>query len=196
MAQEILLSPFIKKTEGGLSRDTTDSASVHPCPYSHFGESGWHTNRGWTWSLWSQYYGVTPDSATEWYTMTDASWDVMFTKVFWNKILGDEINSQRIANMIGDWFFNSGNYAEIDTQKILDVVFGDHLTVDGCFGSQTINAINTANEAEFYADITQKRKDFYQDIVTNNPSQAKYLDGWNNRVNNLVVYNASLSTTS
>ena len=192
MAQEILLSPFIKKTEGGLSRDTTDSASAHPCPYPYFGESGYHTNRGWTWSTWSQYFGVTPDSATQWYTMTDASWDALFTKAFWNKILGDQINSQRIANMIGDWFFNSGNYAEIDAQKILDSVFSNHLVVDGCFGTQTISAINSANEPEFYADITQKRRDFYQDIVTNNASQAKYLVGWNNRVNDLVAYSVAL----
>ena len=196
MATVDKIVPFIRKKEGGLSFDTNDKASKNPCPYAYYGKQGCHTSNGWTWEEWSSVRGVTPDSATEWYQLsipsyydqTNSIWTELFKKYYWDLIQGDFIISQRIANAIVDWLFNSGKWAEINTQKLLDALFNDHLTIDGCFGSLTINAINSADEPTLYADIIEKRKQFYQ-IAATNPGQSKYLDGWLKRVDDLTAYN-------
>lgn len=42
------LVPFMKKWEGGLSRDPNDTASSYPAPWEYKGVTGWHTNKGIT----------------------------------------------------------------------------------------------------------------------------------------------------
>lgn len=201
MAKVDSIIPFIRKTEGGLSRDTYDPASKNPCTTPFFGEYGYHTSNGWTWTKWVESNGNDANSVTRWYnlsekTMYDATmvdWTNMFKKYFWNLILGDQINSQRIANMIADWYFNSCKYASKDVQVILDTLFNDHLAQDGCCGPATIESINSADEPSLYQDIADKRKNFYHETVIANPSDEKYLEGWITRVNDLVAYNSSLT---
>lgn len=63
---------------------------------------------------------------------------------------------------------------------------GYSLTVDGAIGSQTINAINDAiNEGNLNtlgSNFNNEMNSIYQQIVTNDPSQSIFLDGWNDRV--------------
>jgi hypothetical protein len=46
MANYLLFVPVLKKYEGGLSKAKTDTASKNPVPDG----SGYHTNKGITWS--------------------------------------------------------------------------------------------------------------------------------------------------
>lgn len=52
---------FTKRWEGGLSRDTNDSASSYPCPTPHNGKSGYHTNIGITYKVWHSLFGSQED---------------------------------------------------------------------------------------------------------------------------------------
>ena len=185
MASSIHIVPFIKKAEGGLSKNTNDTASKNPIPDG----SGYHTNKGITWTVWEGVFGNTTDSIARFYAMSDSDWNVIFKKLFWDAILGDKINSQRIADLIVDWTWGSGKfYPEEDIQIILNTFFNDHLVVDGCFGQATIDAINSANEPSLWQDIVNKRFDYLQQIVNKNPSQSIYLQGWKNRMNNLIKF--------
>ena len=49
------------KWEGGLSRATTDSASKNSSPYVHEGVTGWHTNRGITYTKLHKYESAFKD---------------------------------------------------------------------------------------------------------------------------------------
>ena len=98
----------------------------------------------------------------------------------WDKIKGDNIQSQRIADMLADWYTTSGKHAISAIQKIVGV------ETDGVIGLGTVTAINNANESETFEKFKQSRIDFYNGIVANNPNQEKFLQGWINRVNSFA----------
>ncbi len=185
MARSEHVVPFIKKSEGGLSRSTADTASAHPIPDG----SGYHTNKGITWTAWSKLFGSGPDSIAKFYVMSDQDWNKIFKPLYWDAVMGDKITSQKIADLIVDWVWGSGkHYPELDVQIILNHLFNEHLTEDGNFGPATIAAINREDETELFKDIVTKRYEFLQNIVTNNPKQEINLQGWKNRMAHLITF--------
>lgn len=188
------LAPFILNAEGGLSNNPKDSASEHPCPYMYKGVNNWHTNKGIQWSVFSSKYGDSRAIADRFFAMSLLDWDSIFYPFYWMPILGNKINNQYIANMIGDEVWMSGKHSpEKEVQEILDTLFGDNLVTDGDFGEDTIVAINSANQDELYKDITSRRKQMYVDMVSKNINDKEFLNGWLSRVDNLVSYNLKLT---
>ena len=98
---------------------------------------------------------------------------------YWDKWQADMINNQSLANLLVDWTWGSGVNGIKIPQRILGV------TADGVVGEKTINALNGANQRYIYNKVWQARKEFYEKIVKNNPSQSKWLKGWLNRLNDL-----------
>jgi len=177
MADYKIIVPQLLKEEGGYVNDPQDS--------------GGETQKGITYFTWKTVFGDTHD---RFIAMSSDDWSVIFKKLYWDVMFGDDIQSQRIANMIVDWVFNSGKfYPEAGVQDILIHSFGSHLVEDGNFGAQTVSAINTVNEETLYQDIIQKRLDFFDKCVASHPTNAKFLQGWKNRVANLVAFNKTLA---
>lgn len=187
MANSLHIIPFIKAVEGGLSKTLTDTASNFPLPDG----SGYHTNKGVTWKTWCSIIGSNaPDSIKRFYTMSDADWAACF-QPYWKMILGNSIKSQRIADVIVDWVWCSGkHYPEIHIQDILVHSFGEHVRIDGNFGPVTIAVINLADETKLYQAILNKRFWYMNQLVATHPTNAKFLKGWNNRMNNLIAFEA------
>jgi len=176
--------PFLKSAEGKLSKDASDSASKTPVPDG----SGYHTNQGVTWATWVSIFGASSYSIKRFYAMSDEDYYKCIVP-FWNSILGDQIKSQRIADIIFDWVWGSGKYyPEIYIQDILINSFNQHIKMDGDFGQETINSINTVNEQAEYEAIIVKRFWYFDHIVIAHPSQKKFLEGWKNRVKNLIAF--------
>ncbi len=98
---------------------------------------------------------------------------------YWDKWQADKINNQSLANLLVDWLWGSGKWGIIIPQRLLGV------PADGVVGEKTINALNSANQRYIYNKVWQARKEFYEKIVKNNPSQKKWLKGWLNRLNDL-----------
>lgn len=98
---------------------------------------------------------------------------------YWDKWQADKINNQSIANLLVDWLWGSGKWGIIIPQRLLNV------PADGVVGMKTINALNGAIQKDIYNKVWQARKEFYEKIVKNNPSQSKWLRGWLNRLNDL-----------
>lgn len=96
---------------------------------------------------------------------------------FWNKMGGDKIQSQRVAEFIYDWYVNSGAGGLKKVQAAVGV------TADGQIGPKSIAAINAIDEAELMDKLICARLAFVSAIVAANPSQSKFLKGWNNRIN-------------
>ena len=165
--------PFIKRAEGGYVNDPLDA--------------GGETNKGITIATWKSMFG---DKAHDRFLkMSDEDWGVIFKKLYWDKMLGDQIHSQRIADIIVDWVWGSGShYAEADVQDILVHAFGDHIAVDGAFGPATIAAINAADEQRLFDLIVVKRNWFFDQCVVSHPTNARFLQGWKNRLNHLVTF--------
>ena len=162
MADKNKLIPTIKKWEGGYSDNPNDRGGA--------------TNSGVTLAVYQSVYGKSK-TKNDLKKMTSDQWDYIFTKLYWNKWKADEIKNQSIANILVDWVWMSG----YGTIKKIQSLFG--LTADGIVGNKTISYINSQDQEEVFNKIWNRRKQFYESLVKNNPSQKVFLKGWMNRLN-------------
>ena len=162
MADKNKLIPIIKKWEGGYSDNPNDRGGA--------------TNSGVTLAVYQSVYGKNK-TKNDLKRMTNDQWNYIFTKLYWNKWKADEIKNQSIANILVDWVWMSG----YGTIKKIQSLFG--LTADGIVGNKTISYINSHDQEEVFNKIWNRRKQFYESLVKNNPSQKVFLKGWMNRLN-------------
>lgn len=99
-------------------------------------------------------------------------------KLYWDKVMGDSINSQSVAEFVFDWAYNSGVGTAV--RKVQGLVGA---TVDGSMGPKTVQAINQRDAKILFTQLKTDREAFYRSIVHNNPSQGMFLKGWLNRNN-------------
>lgn len=167
--------PFILKAEGGYVNNPADP--------------GGETNKGVTWNTWQTMFGNTHD---QFMAMSQADWTTIFKKNYWDKILGDQITSQRIADIMVDWAYNSGPGTAVKhVQNILINTCSAAITTDGGIGPKTVAAINAADEPTVWNAIVADRIAFYNNLVAEKASLGQFLKGWLNRVNNIVAFEAS-----
>ena len=92
---------------------------------------------------------------------------------FWDKMNGDQINNQDIANSIFDFGVNAG----IGTSASLaQIVVG--ATSDGVIGPDSISGINNFDPDHFLASFTVAKIARYVNIVKKRPTSRKYFYGW------------------
>lgn len=94
---------------------------------------------------------------------------------YWNKVRGDRINNQDIANQVFDFAVNAGYSRATKTiQELLKI------KVDGIFGEQTISNINSVYYELFLANYKLERIKFYIELAKQ-PKRRKYLYSWAKR---------------
>lgn len=71
------------QAEGGLSRNTNDSASSYPCPTPYNGVSGYHTNKGVTYKTWRRYFDGSQANDMRFYAMSHDDWSLIFDNLYW-----------------------------------------------------------------------------------------------------------------
>lgn len=99
-----------------------------------------------------------------------------YKKEFWDKVRGDDIQSQKVASCIFDFAVNAGiPTASRLAQKVIDA------NADGIIGSKTLQKLNTFDEALFIAEYTLQKIARYAQICNKNSEQKKFLLGWINR---------------
>jgi len=164
MAKKEILKPFLLSWEGGY------------CNVS--GDKGGATNRGITIGTFRSVFGQ-GKSVNDLKNMTDAQWDYIFERLYWNKWKANDISSQSIANLLVDWYWNSGAYGIKIPQRVLGV------TIDGIVGQKTIAAINgwKAGEQDLFWKLWREREAFFTRIAVG--AQKKFLKGWLNRLNGI-----------
>lgn len=100
-----------------------------------------------------------------------------FYKVnFWDRVRGDDIESQAIASSLFDFAVNAGVSTAI---KLAQLVVG--ATPDGALGPKTLVAMNAHNPDLFRANYALAKVARYRDIVSKDRTQQKFLLGWINR---------------
>lgn len=183
MATANKLSPFLLKWEGGFSDNPKDRGKA--------------TMKGVTLNTFKEYLkkeGRTiPSSVNAQITLlkniSDSDWTDIMKRLYWDKWKADEISYQSIANILVDWAYNSGVATSImGFQKLVPT-----LTTDGIVGSKTIGYINNSNELDLFNRILSARKTYYVNLARNNCSQMIFLDGWLNRLFDMVGYNFNLT---
>jgi len=144
-------------------------------------DRGGPTNRGITLSTWRKVgYDKDGDSDIDiddirLLTPDDAL--MVLKKFYWDRWRADEINNQKVANILVDWLWCSGKWGILIPQRILGV------PVDGIVGPVTIQAVNRANPYRFLIQIYNTRVTFILDIINRDPSQKRFEKGWFNRLN-------------
>ena len=173
MAEIKNLAPWILKWEGGFVNDPLDKGGA--------------TNKGVTIAVWkAQGYDKDGDGDIDvadlkLITAEDAT--MIMKKNYWDRWKADQIKNQAIANTLVDWVWGSGAWGIKIPQRILGV------KDDGIVGIKTLEALNKQNPKEFLEKLYLARFNFLDGIVASNPSQKRFIKGWKNRMNDLIIHN-------
>ena len=163
------LSQFILSFEGGFVNDPKDRGGA--------------TNRGVTIATWkAQGYDKDGDGDIDvddlkLITAQDAT-NIM-RRNYWDRYRASDIRDQSVANILVDWLWGSGKPAITLVQNMLCV------KADGIVGPKTIGAINARNGEILFSRIKERREKFLYNIVNNNPSQKRFINGWLRRLNSI-----------
>jgi lysozyme family protein len=100
-----------------------------------------------------------------------------FYKVeFWDRIRGDEIANQTVAENIFNFGVNTGISVAV---KLAQLIVG--ATPDGAIGPKTIEKLNAVESESFKKAYALAKITRYVDICNKNRAQSKFLLGWLNR---------------
>lgn len=176
MADYQELVPIIKKWEGGFVNDPSDSGGA--------------TNKGVTLSTFRSFYGSNK-TVEDLNKLSDTQWLHIFLNGYWNKCQASNINNQSIANIFVDWAWGSGPVTAIkQVQKIVGT------DVDGIVGQKTLDAINKKDPQTLFNAIKKARIEFVENLVKQRPKDAKFLQGWKNRINSFSFSGSGISSFS
>lgn len=174
--------PYIKRSEGGLSRATTDTASKNPAPWPYKGKTGWHTNKGVTYttfvSLSSKLgYSITPDN---FFLMPDSIWLKIYKHGYWDPMQGDKIHSQAMANAIADYAWGFGvSGATTRIKRWLQTTF--NIKVNSMNEAvEAINELTKKDDKTVFLKFIEHRKAAF--AALNQPANEK---GWFARMDDL-----------
>jgi len=160
--------PLVLKFEGGYCDNTIDP--------------GGETNKGITMQLFQmcshELLGLEPTSDNL-KALTDSQAGIIYRTQFWMRMNGDAFALQDLANIVCDFYVNSGSNAATLLQRIL-IVMGASLVVDGMIGHATLQALAARDEVLVYRSYKTGRIGYYQNLGKRFP---QYLDGWLRRVN-------------
>ena len=100
----------------------------------------------------------------------------LYKRDYWDKVKGDAIYSQKVAESIFDFAVNGG---VATSSKLAQRVVG--ADDDGIIGSNTIAMINSFSEEKFIPLFTIEKIKRYRKICLNDPTQKKFFFGWVSR---------------
>jgi len=95
---------------------------------------------------------------------------------FWDRIRGDEITQQAVAESIFNFAVNTGLSVAV---KLAQLIVG--VTPDGAVGPKTIEKFNAVEADSFKKAYALAKIARYADICNRNKPQSKFLLGWINR---------------
>ena len=181
-----MLSNWIKafnsvlKYEGGYVNDPLDA--------------GGETNMGITKStlIKAQNAGIIDKRVTV-RTLKKSDAEKIYKANYWDKMYCDEYPIP-IDHIVFDSVVNHGitGGSRIVQRAVNSMgISGLTLVVDGKFGKLSREAIDRIDALDYTEDFAKviliKRKEYYDQIIANKPSQAKFRRGWYNRLNKLAV---------
>ena len=124
--------------------------------------------------------------------ITNLTWaqaEAVYYDRYWVAGLCDSLDP-RVAVLHFDGCVNHG---VVKSKKFLQRAV--NVTEDGIIGKVTLAALSAMDPIDLCNKICDIRTQYYQDIVTNNPSQSRFLSGWLRRVNEMRAYSTDPSAT-
>ena len=103
----------------------------------------------------------------------------IYRKYWWDRYHYDAVNDLKLATKIFDLSVNLGpDKAHALVQKSLNHIQNEHIAIDGVFGPQTIAAVNQSDPIKLMTEFRLETRDYYINLVSHNPSLAKFEYGW------------------
>lgn len=97
---------------------------------------------------------------------------------FWDKLMLDNIKSQKIAEELFFFYLNIGNKKKV--VKYAQSIIG--AKVDGLIGSKTVEALNDFDEDVFDKEYDKSEISHYKRLVRSSPKRfGRFLKGWISR---------------
>ncbi len=160
--------PMLLQFEGGYVNNTSDP--------------GGETNKGVTMAVFQTValplLSIQPTSENL-KALTDEQAGIIYKSKYWNPMQGDAFPMQELANIVCDFYVNSGTHATSLLQTVMGSM-GAKVAVDGVFGPQSLQALLPLDQVTVYRHYKQGRIDYYQQLGVKYPM---FLKGWLNRVN-------------
>lgn len=165
------------KAEGGYQADPADTAN-----YVNGQLIG--TNHGISALAYYGYYGQVPtvDSLK---ALTKEQARPIYKQKYWDKIQGDKINNQSIADLMMQYVVGSGVGSIKNIKVLANSVYGKNVLDNKAtpLTSLDVDFINKLPQKQFFDVLWQFRKSWFEKIAKDQPSKAKFLKGWLNRLN-------------
>lgn len=162
--------PIFKKTEGwegGYQNYPEDVAN-----YTSSGKLV-GTNRGISAISYEQYLGREPSEA-EMRAITPEIAKKVYIKLFWNKIRGDEIKDQDVADIIfATYIGNPAKSNKIVQNALAGLQF--NVNVKTPYSDEVIKAINRANPKKLFYAIKEEKRKFLESLRSKYP---QFIRGW------------------
>lgn len=146
---------------------------------NHPADPGGATNRGIILTIFVQYaakLGLEP-TVDALKTLTEEQAKIIYKDRFWNRMLGDQIVDQSLANIAFDGFVNCGYNGLIMLQEVVGV------KMDGLIGKNSLAVINTLPAKDTFEKYKARRIKYYNDLATRKPEMVVFLKGWLKRIN-------------
>ncbi len=113
--------------------------------------------------------------------MTQAQAGIIYRANYWTPIHGDAIEHQGLANILFDFYVNSGTHASSLLQQTVNTMGAKPpLIVDGGMGVSTLKALESLPLDEVYQQYKAGRAAYYEALGKKYP---RFVKGWLNRVN-------------
>ena len=130
-------------------------------------------------------YGITQNLATHYgydvRKLTEEEAAEIYYKEFWRF---DGIANQRVASKIFDMKINlTANAIRVVQMAVFE--FNPNFKVDGHYGPNTEEAINSLDPDRFLNVLIEQLSKYYENRVAQKPDQEVFLKGWLNRARRL-----------
>ncbi len=163
---------LVLQSEGGFSINLFDNGNKLPD-----GRQGC-TNKGITQNSWEEFVGH-PVTHNDMRNLTHEQIAKFYKAKFWKLAKCDELPSG-VDYVVFDFAVNSGVGRAIKTlQQTISV------QADGLIGRITLSKLDEYNPMAFISKFSEKKIEFYQDLVARKPDQQIFLKGWLNRVSSV-----------
>jgi len=140
-------------------------------------------------SAYGTYLGRMPTIA-EMKAITPAIAKKVYKKLFWDRLLLDNIKSKGVAWIIFQYYIGDGNVIHLRRaiEEYLESVGNTASFSQGNvpFTPYSINLINSLDPEDLFIYLKTYRMNRYDKIVKASPKSAKFLNGWRNRLNKIV----------
>lgn len=139
-------------------------------------DKGGPTMSGVTLKTFRKFYGE-HNTIEDLKKMTYEQWHYIMKSGYWDKVGGDRIINQSVANIFADFAINCGYITAI--KKVQSLVGED---TDGVVGTLTLGAINRAPQVLVFNGLKSTREAYYYYLALKDEEQFDNLKGWLNRL--------------